>query len=518
MKKYFLLPLIAVLVMSCSKKVEVKGKITGGSPLERIEFIEASGVATLPLVNLPMDKNGNFSGSFSAPKNGIYAITYAEKNGFLYLKGGQKVVISGNAAIFPMDMKIDGDAKNDNDFIKDNNKFLQTYASKINMGDEMSKDEAAFLKDVQKIQTDLGKHIDESAKKINASSDVVNWKKNDLKVSILGLMAQYDFSHKQAINNPAFKVSKKFKDFENKLKENNDELVRTQPSYRNYLLSSMGQDFQKFAEPYMQNPKNLTSEIFVKFLDTKKDLSQVTKDYLLAFVLAQSDIKPGKFDNQDKIQKIINEKIKDEEVREDLKKINFVLTGIKPGTAAPEISLIKADGKSAKLSELKGKPTLIMFYTSWNPYIAQSSVPVLKEVSAFYKNTLNYAFVNLDDTKEQFIKTSSSMLKGISGNNYYAENGMKSDAAKKFGLYAFKLPCFIVLDKAGKIASKQAFNLGDQELVEVLNKQTGLTPPKVDPRVQLQAGSEVAVPSNTPPPAENQQKEPTQKSQEPKAK
>jgi hypothetical protein len=34
------------------KKVEVKGKITGGSPLERIELIEASGVATLPLINI----------------------------------------------------------------------------------------------------------------------------------------------------------------------------------------------------------------------------------------------------------------------------------------------------------------------------------------------------------------------------------------------------------------------------------------------------------------------------------
>jgi PBP1b-binding outer membrane lipoprotein LpoB len=43
MKKYLLLFIIAVFAVSCSKKVEVKGKITGASPLERIEFIEASG-------------------------------------------------------------------------------------------------------------------------------------------------------------------------------------------------------------------------------------------------------------------------------------------------------------------------------------------------------------------------------------------------------------------------------------------------------------------------------------------
>jgi hypothetical protein len=57
MKKYLLLFVIAIFVMSCSKKVEVKGKITGGSPLERIEFIEASGVATLPLINIGVNKD-----------------------------------------------------------------------------------------------------------------------------------------------------------------------------------------------------------------------------------------------------------------------------------------------------------------------------------------------------------------------------------------------------------------------------------------------------------------------------
>jgi hypothetical protein len=45
-----------------------------------------------------------------------------------------------------------------------------------------------------------------------------------------------------------------------------------------------------------------------------------------------------------------------------------------------------------------------------------------------------------------------------------------------------------VVDKDGKIASKPFFNLGDQELVTVLDKQTGLSAPKVNPNVQLQPG------------------------------
>ena len=66
---------------------------------------------------------------------------------------------------------------------------------------------------------------------------------------------------------------------------------------------------------------------------------------------------------------------------------------------------------SFKMADVKGKPTLVMFYASWNPYISEATVPVLKEVANFYKSKMDFTFVNFDDTKEQFIKTSNAMLK-----------------------------------------------------------------------------------------------------------
>ena len=114
MKKYLVLLLISLMVVSCSK-VKVEGNVKGGSPLERIEFIEASGVATLPLVNIGVDEKGNFKGEFKAPKNGMYAMTYAGKMNFIYLKKGQDLKISGDAATFPEIYKIEGDAKKNND-------------------------------------------------------------------------------------------------------------------------------------------------------------------------------------------------------------------------------------------------------------------------------------------------------------------------------------------------------------------------------------------------------------------
>lgn len=101
---------------------------------------------------------------------------------------------------------------------------------------------------------------------------------------------------------------------------------------------------------------------------------------------------------------------------------------------------------------------------------------------------MNFTYVNFDDTKDQFVKTSNAMLKGIPGNNVYGDGGMNSQIAKDLGIYGFKLPSFIVLDKNGKVASRVFNNLGDQELITILDKVSGLKAPTVqqEPQIQLQ--------------------------------
>ena len=74
MKKYFLLIVFALLAVSCSNKVEIKGKVNNGNPLDRIEVIEASGVATLPIINLGVNPKGEFQGEVEIPRNGMYVI------------------------------------------------------------------------------------------------------------------------------------------------------------------------------------------------------------------------------------------------------------------------------------------------------------------------------------------------------------------------------------------------------------------------------------------------------------
>ena len=54
---------------------------------------------------------------------------------------------------------------------------------------------------------------------------------------------------------------------------------------------------------------------------------------------------------------------------------------------------------------------------------------------------------------------------------------MKSEVAKKFAVYGFKMPSFIIIDKDGKISSKTYLNIADPALVDALNKASGLQAP-----------------------------------------
>jgi len=55
---------------------------------------------------------------------------------------------------------------------------------------------------------------------------VVKFKKEELTASILGLMSQYAINYPMATQNPSFKVSKTFKDYEKSLETDNDQMVK----------------------------------------------------------------------------------------------------------------------------------------------------------------------------------------------------------------------------------------------------------------------------------------------------
>ena len=474
MKKYILLSIFSLFIFSCSKKeIIISGKISNGSPLSRIEIVDMSSVATLPIINIGLDEKGNFSDTLSVEKSGVYAVLYNGRNNFIYLKKGENINISGNSATFPEEMKFTGEGQGNNNFLIESQKFISSYFSKLN-SNVLEKNESEFIKELDKYQTDIDKKIDEIAEEKKADKETVEWKKKDLMVNLLIITSQYEMMHGQMIQNPDFKVSAKFREAQKKFEK--ESFIKEFPAYRQYLLSKLQADFSKFAMSYINDTKTTRTEIFLKFLETRKEFSQEQKDYLVAFITTHFDLHPQN-EKMEQVMKAINEKIKTEPIKKDLEKVYNTISGIKVGSPAPDASLLKQDGKTGKLSELKGKPTLLVFYSSWAPNMVENIAPTIKEISEFYQSKMNFAYINFDDDAKQFQKTSKALFNGFTGTNFYAKGGLKSDAAQQFLVYGFKLPSFVVLDKEGKIASKVFFNIADTNLIEILNKQTGLTAP-----------------------------------------
>ncbi len=476
MKKYFLLILFAVFAISCSKKDLVfTGKINNPAPLSRIELIDVSSVATLPIANIGIDKKGNFSDTISVKKDGIYALVYQGKVNFLYLKNGENLNLEGNGSTFPEDLKISGKGQGNNEFLIESQKFITSYFSKLNQA-VLAKNENDFIKEIEKYSADINKKLDEIAKSKNADKDVIEWKKSDLMVNLLMISSQYEMMHGQMTQNPDFKVSANFKESQKKFEK--EALIKEFPAYRQYLLGKLEPDFRKFATPFLNDTKTTQTEVFLKFLETRKEFSQEQKDYLASYIATQFDLHPQN-DKIDQVLKALTEKVKSENIKKDLERVYTAIIGPKVGSALPEVNFTKQDGKAYKISELKGKPTLLIFYSSFAPNIVQSAA-ALKEITEFYKAKLNVAYVNMDDDAKQFQKTSKSLFGGFTGVNLYAKGGLKSEAAQQLHIYGFKLPSFMILDKDGKVASKTVLGLSNiqlTELIDILNKQTGLSAP-----------------------------------------
>lgn len=467
MKKLLFYLSLFFIITSCSKKVEFSGNIKGTSPLDRIEFIEASGVATLPLVNVGINPDGSFKGEFIAPKNGIYLMTYGENQQLIYIKKGQKLHLQGDA--FSENLNFLGDAKNNNVFLIKVQQEMMKYVDEIKLETKLELPQDSFIKEIRNFHKELINKTKTIAENQDADAEVVDWKLDDIRVGILDIL----FKYRELNNTPP---NSNFIAYEKELKSNEDKLIEEFPAYRSHLLNELTEEFDAY---FKKNGKGsidaFASEIFVEFLKTKPQLSDTAKDYLTAFVMAQMDItqqtEPEKIE---KIKKIIKKDIHNKSVQKDLLKVVKALGGLKIGEKAPNSSLLTVDDKSVKISDFKGKPVVLIFYSSWTPHLIEQ-VESFTELVDFYKNELTFLAVNFDDTKEQFKKTSAFALNGVAVQNVYAESGLSSEIAKDYFIYGFKLkPTYMVLDKDGKVASPFFFYIDDKRFIQRLDQLSGL--------------------------------------------
>jgi len=137
------------------------------------------------------------------------------------------------------------------------------------------------------------------------------------------------------------------------------------------------------------------------------------------------------------------------------------LLKLEPGAAAPELALPDSTGKIIKLSSLKGRYTVIIFWASWS----SQSVAEINRFAALYKGPLagevQYYQVSLDRTRD-------SWLRSVTGKNtagIHVSDLKYWDSPVVQAYHIDKLPVTYLLDREGKIVQK---GLRAEELQEII--------------------------------------------------
>ncbi len=139
-----------------------------------------------------------------------------------------------------------------------------------------------------------------------------------------------------------------------------------------------------------------------------------------------------------------------------------------PGSAAPQIKLLSADGKAFSFASFKGKYLYIDFWATWcGPCIKE--IPSLIELEKEYHGK-DITFVSISFDKDADVpKWKNFITKNTMGNiQLWANTEGNNRLTKSWNITS--IPRFVILDREGKVVDANAPYPSSREIRGVLNK------------------------------------------------